>query len=108
MHILDNLRMLPACEGFAVLQHINCNFVEVTTSGVSTQSSTRKLTQNWSLRKLPNGEQVLRSWLMYFPSKSLLFCFYCRLFGTVIAPGNLILSWRTINPALGVLYSRKA
>ncbi|XP_043469454.1 zinc finger MYM-type protein 1-like [Leptopilina heterotoma] len=33
-------------------------------------------------RRMPNGEDILRSWLIYSVSKNKIFCFCCRLFGT--------------------------
>ncbi|XP_071033099.1 zinc finger MYM-type protein 1-like [Parasteatoda tepidariorum] len=43
---------------------------------------TRHLNKSAFFRKLRNGETVDRSWLIYSPSKKVLYCFSCRLFAT--------------------------
>jgi len=42
----------------------------------------RHFSNKWFFRKLTNGEQVRRQWLMYSVSKNKLFCFPCILFCT--------------------------
>lgn len=40
----------------------------------------RSLTKEWFFKKLPNGNKIKRSWLVYSSSKNALFCLPCRLF----------------------------
>ena len=38
------------------------------------------MSSNWLKRKLANGEEVTRSWLMYLPSKKAAYSIYCQLY----------------------------
>ena len=38
------------------------------------------MSSNWFKRKLANGEEVTRSWLMYSPSKKAAYCICCLLY----------------------------
>ena len=38
------------------------------------------MSSNWFKRKLANGEEVRRSWLMYSPSKKAVYCICCLLY----------------------------
>lgn len=89
--INSNLRLLLVQRGPEVIQHMDTNLSEESTvSRTSTTQSdvnstkskviSRRLTNDWFYRTLPNGEKVLRSWMAYSPSKASLFCFCCRLF----------------------------
>ena len=40
----------------------------------------RSCTQNFFYGLKPNGEKYIREWLIYSPSKGLLYCFVCKLF----------------------------
>lgn len=46
-------------------------------------SKGRKFSPTHYIRKLCNGEQVQRMWLMYSISKNSVFCFVCKLFGNL-------------------------
>lgn len=104
--ISNHLRTLLVRQGSAGVQHIDYDFAEVSRPGVSTKGSARKLTRDWFFRKLPNGEKMLRSWMVYSPSKSSLFCFCCKLFGTVtdfsssFNSENGFNKWWKLNPKL--------
>ena len=39
----------------------------------------RAMSSNWFKRKLENGEEVTRTWLMYSPSKQAAYCICCLL-----------------------------
>lgn len=72
--------MIIVRNGSSSVQHIDANFAETVREGPSTKGGNRNLTRDWFFRTLPNGENVLRSWMVYSPAKKSLFCFCCRLF----------------------------
>lgn len=78
--ITDNTRIYVVQQGASVVQNINANFGEIARGGSLVKGQNRKLTREWFFRTLPNGEKVLRSWLVYSPSKKAVYCFCCRLF----------------------------
>ena len=45
-----------------------------------TKQVKRGLTTNWFVKSLQNGEEVVRTWLIYSPFKEAVFCFCCLLF----------------------------
>ena len=67
-------------QGATVIQNIDSNFGQVIRQGASTKRLTRNLTCEQFFKTLPNGEKILRSWMVYFPSKKALYCFCCKLF----------------------------
>ena len=106
--ITDDLRTLLVRQTSTAFQHIDCDFAEVERPGVAAKGGARKLTRDWFYRKLPNGEKMLRSWMVYSPSKAALYCFCCRLFGTENNPchtsgfqsQNGFNKWWKLNPKL--------
>ncbi|XP_069582652.1 zinc finger MYM-type protein 1-like [Ranitomeya imitator] len=78
--INDDTRILLVRQGASVVQHLDSDFAEVVREGASIKGQNRKLTRNWFFKTLPNNEKMLRSWLLYSPSKKALYCFCCRLF----------------------------
>lgn len=78
--INDNTRVLLVRQGPFVAQHLDADFGEVIRSGTSVKGQARKLTREWFFQTLPNGEKMLRSWMMYSPSKKSVYCFSCKLF----------------------------
>ncbi|GFY80130.1 hypothetical protein TNIN_325421 [Trichonephila inaurata madagascariensis] len=85
----SNMRFLLIQKGPEVVQRLNTDFSEKSTVSRTVQSdmdsttsnNTRKrLTRDWLNRTLPNGENILRSWMAYSPSKASLFCFCFRIF----------------------------
>lgn len=61
----------------------------------------RHFSNKWFFRKLTNGEQVRRQWLMYSVSKNKLFCFPCILFCTTnCAFVSGFDDWQHLNPRL--------
>ncbi|CAH2250762.1 Hypothetical predicted protein [Pelobates cultripes] len=55
-------------------------FSPVESQGEKSKGKSRQLTTAWFYKALPNGEKILRTWMVYSPSKQSLFCFCCRLF----------------------------
>ena len=53
-----------------------------TVMGLFLPKNNRAMSSNWFKRKLANGEEVTRSWLVYSPSKKAAYCIcyllYCR------------------------------
>lgn len=47
-------------------------------------TQTRQLKNSAFVRKLNNGDDVHRDWLLYSPTKGRVFCFYCKLFSAKI------------------------
>lgn len=52
----------------------------------------RSLTKEWFFKKLPNGNKIKRSWLVYSSSKNALFCVPCRLFSQKVNDSETNLS----------------
>ncbi|XP_018497533.1 uncharacterized protein LOC100906434 [Galendromus occidentalis] len=92
--------------GPEVVRHIESDFAGTARSGVSARGSVRNLTRDWFYRRLTNGEKILRSWMMYSPSKGALFCFCCKLFrrnasvGSAFASTDGFTKWWKLNPRL--------
>ncbi|KAK4884785.1 hypothetical protein RN001_001056, partial [Aquatica leii] len=55
-------------------------FEAIQRTGENMKGQTCQLRKSWFYKHLPNGEKVLRKWMVYSPSKNSLFCFCCRLF----------------------------
>jgi len=86
----DEIRLEIVRNGSVAVQHINANFAEIgcERKGLSTKGVSRYLTREWFFRTLSNGEKVLRSWLIYSPSKQALYCFCCKLFVAMMTKAN--------------------
>ena len=60
------------------------------------------------MRRLANGEEVCRQWLMYSTSKYVVFCFCCKLFNKVnrvlVLRGQASKDWKNIG---GILSSHE-
>lgn len=41
----------------------------------------RKFSENYYYRHLPNGEKIIRDWLIYSIAKDSIYCFCCKIFG---------------------------
>lgn len=78
--INNDTRILLVRQGASVIQNLDSNFCEVMRQGESTKGQTRNLTREWFFKTMPNGEKILRSWMVYSPSKKALYCFCCKLF----------------------------
>ncbi|XP_065651052.1 uncharacterized protein LOC136079254 [Hydra vulgaris] len=71
--IIDSLRIEIVKHGFKHFQNIEGPFLP---------TKNRFMNKPWFFKKLGNrhGEQMMRSWLVYSPSKKSAFCFCCLLF----------------------------
>lgn len=78
----------------------NMNY-DVLSTKIKFGNKTRYLKKNVFYRKLLNGEQQIRKYIIYSPIKNALFCIPCRLFGgsTKLATEGLM-DWRNINKVL--------
>ncbi|XP_065672229.1 zinc finger MYM-type protein 5-like [Hydra vulgaris] len=55
-------------------------FSTVTRQGEKIKGDVRHLSKKWSYKKMPNGEKILQSWMVYLLISEKLYCFCCRLF----------------------------
>ncbi|XP_044151348.1 uncharacterized protein LOC122939347 [Bufo gargarizans] len=76
----DVLRVDLIKRGSEPFQNRDGPFNPVERQGEKSKGKSRQLTTAWFYKALPNGEKVLRTWMVYSPSKQSLFCFCCRLF----------------------------
>ena len=54
--------------------------IRITKEGDEEKECLRFLSKKWFYKTLKNGDEVLRSWLLYSNSHSGLYCFCCKLF----------------------------
>lgn len=80
--VTDGLRIDIVKRGSEYFQNREGPFESVQRTGTNLKGLNRQLTTNWFYKHLPNGEKVLRKWMVYSPSKKSLFCFCCKLFNT--------------------------
>ncbi|XP_077341212.1 zinc finger MYM-type protein 1-like [Lithobates pipiens] len=76
----DELRVDLIKRGSEPFQNRDGPFSAVERRGEKSKGKSRQLTTAWFYKALPNGETILRTWMVYSPSKQSLFCFCCRLF----------------------------
>lgn len=77
----DNTRVLLVRQGPFEIQNLDSDFSEgVIRPGKTNKGETRKLTRDWFFQIMSNGEKMLRSWMVYSPSKKSIYCFCCKLF----------------------------
>lgn len=81
-------------------QNINFDFSE--TKKEYPDKKYRSLQKAVFFRKLSNGETVLRSYLVYSPSKKCLFCAPCLLFGGINVLTSGYSDWKNVNRVLGL------
>lgn len=103
--ISDEFRTTIIKEGSEKFQHKEGPFTATVRSGDKTKGCQRTLASSWFYVTLPSGEKYLRKWMVYSPSKNMLYCFCCRLFCTSTNTGiNKFISgfqdWWKLNPKL--------
>ncbi|XP_040286004.1 zinc finger MYM-type protein 1-like [Bufo bufo] len=76
----DDLRVGLIKRGSEPFQNTKGPFSVVQRKGEKSKGKSRQLTTAWFYKTLPNGDKVLRTWMVNSPSKESLFCFCCRLF----------------------------
>ncbi|CAH2284359.1 zinc finger MYM-type 1-like [Pelobates cultripes] len=76
----DVLRVDLIKRGSEPFQNRDGPFSPVERQGEKSKGKSQQLTTAWLYKALPNGEKILRMWMVYSPSKQSLFCFCCRLF----------------------------
>lgn len=70
-------------------------------SGDKTKGKVRHLNASWFYKPLPNGENVLRKWMVYSIKKHCLYCFCCKLFSSAEKQTSFVNgfnSWWKLNP----------
>ncbi|CAH2276151.1 Hypothetical predicted protein [Pelobates cultripes] len=81
--------------------------------GEKSKGKSRQLTTAWFYKALPNGEKILRMWMVYSPSKQSLFCFCCRLFAVddkVTGTSSFVTGfqlWWKLNPKVSLGLERE-
>ena len=90
MPITDSLRCELISRGTFAIQNKNGPFlvVESERKGAITKGKTRSLTKEWFYRTLDDGEKILRSWMVYSPKWSCIYCFCCRIFNSQEVQSN--------------------
>ncbi|XP_077340582.1 zinc finger MYM-type protein 1-like [Lithobates pipiens] len=78
--VLDELRVDLIKRGSEPFQNRDGPFSAIERRGEKSKGISRQLTTACFYKALPNGETILRTWMVYSPSKESLFCFCCRLF----------------------------
>ena len=68
-----------------------------------TKGNIRNLTLEWFYQVMPDGEKVLRKWMVYSPGSGNLYCFCCRLFTNTINDSSSSFitgfnTWWKLNP----------
>ncbi|CAH2284975.1 Hypothetical predicted protein [Pelobates cultripes] len=76
----DDLRVDLIKRGSEPFQNRDGPFSPVERQGEKSKGKSQQLTTAWFYKALPNGEKILRTWMVYSPLKQSLFCFCCRLF----------------------------
>lgn len=98
----DDLRVEIVKAGSEPYQNRDGPFVDtVQRSGDKIKGKSRHFHAEWFYKALPNGEKVLRKWMVYSPIKKSLYCFCCKLFThheTKQSFVNGFNSWWKLNP----------
>ncbi|XP_008188404.1 zinc finger MYM-type protein 1-like [Acyrthosiphon pisum] len=79
-----NKKFISFCldKGPTFFQNMDSNFRQ-SARIISGTDHTRYISSAVFYRKLSNGEKCNRKWLLYSPSKGSVFCFVCKLFGSL-------------------------
>ncbi|GLV33620.1 hypothetical protein CBL_21236, partial [Carabus blaptoides fortunei] len=76
----DHLRVIIIKKGSASFQNKDGPFRTATRQDSKAKGDVRQLSKEWFYKVMPNGEKVLRSWMVYSLVSDKLYCFCCRLF----------------------------
>lgn len=103
----NNTRVFLVRQGPFAIQNLDADFsegVKRPNNTIKAKGETRKLSQDWFFQILPNGEKLLRSWMVYSPSKKSIYCFCCKLFDNLCQAGfnteNGFNKWWKLNPKI--------
>lgn len=81
MLIPDDLRVEIVQTGSELYQNRDGPFLDtVVRPGGNVKGQSRHFNPEWFYKALPNGEKILRKWMVYSPTKNSLYCFCCKLF----------------------------
>ncbi|XP_040197560.1 zinc finger MYM-type protein 1-like [Rana temporaria] len=82
MPVQDHVRVEIIKQGSASFQNKEGPFsvAKRQDAKATTKGHVRQLSKEWFYKVMPNGEKILRSWMVYSPVIENLYCFCCRLF----------------------------
>lgn len=75
----DHFRVEILKSGSASFQNKDGPFSVVARKDAKAKGEVRQLSKEWFYKTMPNGEKMLRSWMVYSPVCEKLYCFCCRL-----------------------------
>lgn len=76
----DHFRTVIIKKGSAHFQNKDGPFSVVARQDAKAKGDVRQLSKEWFYNIMPNGEKILRSWMVYSLISKKLYCFCCRLF----------------------------
>ena len=79
----DSLCIEIIKKGSDTFQNKEGPFDTVSRKGLQTKGDIRHLSKEWFYKQMPNGEKILRSWMVYSPITNKLYCFCCLLFSAI-------------------------
>lgn len=99
---LDDSNKWPSIDKKLRLYLIECEPCQINMETFPINTSGRSFSSFHYFRRLPNGERIKRSWIIYFKSSDSVFCFYCKLFniGIVSLTTNGNNDWKSISNIL--------
>lgn len=102
----DKIRLDIVKRGPADIQNLKAEYPETLQERTEQGGKVifRRFTKNWFYKLMPDGQQILRSWLVYSPAKNSIFCFCCKLFNAKSVGAFVDLGfnkWWKLNPKLG-------
>lgn len=84
--VADHFRVEIIKRGSAYFQNKDGPFSAVARQDSDTKSKgdVHQLSKQWFCKMMPNGEKILRSWMVYSVVSEKLYCFCCRLFAVSV------------------------
>uniref|UniRef100_A0A8C5PE46 TTF-type domain-containing protein n=1 Tax=Leptobrachium leishanense TaxID=445787 RepID=A0A8C5PE46_9ANUR len=76
----DHIRVEILKRGSASFQNKDGPFGVSKRQGAEAKGDVRQLSKDWFYKVMPDGKQILRSWMVYSPVSENVYCFCCRLF----------------------------
>lgn len=85
--VTSHFRVAIMLKGSASFQNKDGPFAVVTRENKKSKGGVRQLSKEWFYKEMPNGEKILRSWMVYSTISNKLYCFCCRLFAVATTKG---------------------